>query len=49
MHVHAPAYVRIIYEKAKGKFPQEQSVVGIGKTKHKSEKSQLYPLVFAHG
>ena len=36
LHVHPRAYVRMIYEKTKGKFPGEYHVVWIGKTKHTS-------------
>ena len=39
---HSRAYVYIIYEKTKLKFPWEHNVVWIGKTKHTSYKGLLW-------
>ena len=41
MHVHPRAYVCIIHEKTKGKFPEEHHVVWLGKTKHTRYKGGL--------
>ena len=41
MQAHPRAYVYIIYEKTKGKFPRENQVVWIGKTKHTSLRRSI--------
>ena len=41
MQAHPRAYVCIIYEKTKGKFPRENQVVWIGKTKHTSLRRSI--------